>query len=268
MAAREQGCRRPHEGSVVIQRPGHDVHAVPAQQEQRIRLGVDERRRVREDQLRSPRGAARRHRLPRIGGRVRQRLVTEAVDVERRVDHDLRLRELDDRGQLADRQPRGHWLRRRAELPACDDCREELDAVGQGDRHEIARRHAAACKCPRRPRSETIELHARHRAALVGHARAIGIRRGESGESFGIRNERHSRRVCQLRGRRAAARRESNAVKAYSRTTASGSAGEPRCRRSLAFNARKLAASSSQPQQRSMCAATAREVSTSHSPST
>ena len=179
VVAREQRGHRPDERTVVVQRAGHQVRAVESAS------AAAARRRDRSCPAGSPTISFGRpveppdviafHGFDTASGNGASSKPSTASGASH---DDARLGELDDRVELALGKPRRHGLRRRAELPARDRGRDELDRVRQRDR-DAGRRPARPCACERAGGAvrERLELGARHRAVLVGDREMIGIGR-------------------------------------------------------------------------------------------
>ena len=165
--AREQPGDRPHERAVVVQRARASSACRPASSSAAAsRLGIDQRGRGVQDQLRAAGAAAGSHALPRIRHGVEARVAARRggagsgdqpggrqldAGVLGRIDADdqRRRRQLDDPVELALREARRHGRRRRADLPRRRSSR-------RGTRRSSAAR-APRCRparhpAPRRPR--------------------------------------------------------------------------------------------------------------------
>ena len=99
--------------------------------------------------------------------------------------------QLDDPVELALGQTRGDGRGRGADLPRRDRRREELDAVGQGEHHDVALAHTEAGKRLRGIDRESLELDTGDGSVLVGDRGMTGIGGREVGKLAGIRDHGH-----------------------------------------------------------------------------
>ena len=162
VVAVHQPFGRPDRWTVVVQRARHHHALVGSHVQHRRHVGVADRRITRHDQLRPAGAPARRRRLP---SRRHQLEIVDVgqVDVEADVgrpvtdrqaratgervgldaEHDPRIRQLDDRLQLAMWEPGRHRLRHRADPPDGVLGDEPVDRVGERDRHHVAMLHTS-----------------------------------------------------------------------------------------------------------------------------
>ena len=90
-------------------------------------------------------------------------------------------------------QPRRHRLRRRAEPPGREAGREELDRVGQRDRHERPGVDAALGVGARQLVGAAVECGVRDCVVLVADGDAVGLALGVPGEGPAVGHQRHRR---------------------------------------------------------------------------
>ncbi|MEI2653045.1 MAG: hypothetical protein V9G12_13025 [Microthrixaceae bacterium] len=203
----EQAEQRPGQRTVVVHRTGHHEAPVPLDQQDGLGVGVEQRRVAVHDQLRTTGAAARCRRLPRrrhdvvVGGRVGERGVvgdcgtvpggqrrTAGVDP---TDDDGRTGELDDGVELGVGQLRRHRLGDGADHPAHDERLDELDAVAEGDRDEVARAGTEAPEAIGECCCLAVEATTVDAAPIVGDRDRCGGGRREVGEVSGEAHQRH-----------------------------------------------------------------------------
>ncbi len=179
MVAREQRGHRPHERTVVVQRPGHQVRAVELHQQQRRRVGIDLAARwFASMSFGRPGRTARRHRLPRVraprraaGPSSKPSTCERLVDARRAGCASSMIASSSRCGSRADTGCGG-----RAELPARDRGRDELDRVRQRDRDQVA---LATPLCGSAARGAIRERSSSARA----HVRCSSVSAGRSGSA-------------------------------------------------------------------------------------
>ena len=202
VAAQEEAPHRRAEGAVVVERPGHQVR--PAG-EHAVDLGgqlgdVDDRGEAGDDQLRAPRAAARGGRLPLGGHPVGEVACSESggrLEADRDpgaagdvgADDKGGVGEVDDLLQLQPRRAAGDRLRRRAQLPGGQAGLEELDPIGQSDRHHRPFPNTELLVGTGQLIGPRVDFGARDRDALVGDRRGIGSRRHQVAKYLGERGE-------------------------------------------------------------------------------
>ena len=200
----EQRGDAPHDRAVVVEGAGPHEAAVRrhAEHDAERELRLHARRVAREDQLRPARRTSGGRGLPGGTDAVGERApVVEPVPGRRgraaaghsRVvgDHQLRVGQVEDGGQLALGHPRVQRLRDGPDRPARRRGHEPVDAVGQGDRHEVAEAHPCVVEHTGEAVGPVHELRPAERRCSGGDGRAVGIGGGELAQPFRERKQGH-----------------------------------------------------------------------------